>query len=213
MGLLTRLIDEATRRVFGKSLSLRRVERFMDVDPSSKLRSGFALQFMVPPEQRTYVTIGERSLLSARIVFESQAGQVTIGKRAYIGDCSIICRERIVLGDDVTIAWGVTLYDHNSHSLDWRQRSKVVDHFFNCEGNTNPYTDLDWTGVTSSPIIIEDRVWIGFNSVVLKGIHIGEGAIIGAGSVVTRDVPPYAIVGGNPASVIGQVERKIGDER
>jgi acetyltransferase-like isoleucine patch superfamily enzyme len=213
MGLLARLIDAAARRVFGKSVSLRRVEKFMDVGPSAKLRSGFSLQFMIPPEQRTYVTIGERSLLSARIVFESRAGQVTIGKRAYIGDCSIICREQVVLGDDVTNAWGVTLYDHNSHSLDWQQRRKVVDHFFNCEGNENPYTDLDWTGVTSAPIIIEDRVWIGFNSVVLKGVRIGECAIVGAGSVVTRDVPPYAIVGGNPATVIGQVESRIGDER
>jgi acetyltransferase-like isoleucine patch superfamily enzyme len=207
MGLLTRLIDETAIRVFGKSLSLRRVEQFMDVDPSAKLRSGFSLQFMVPPEQRTYVTIGERSLLSARIVFESRTGQVTIGKRAYIGDCSIICRDRVVLGDDVTIAWGVTLYDHNSHSLDWQQRRKVVDHFLNCEGNSNPYIDLDWTGVTSSPIVIEDRAWIGFNSVVLKGIRIGEGAVVGAGSVVTRDVPPYVVVGGNPATVIGRVEK------
>jgi acetyltransferase-like isoleucine patch superfamily enzyme len=206
MGILNRLIDEASRRILGKSLSLRRIERFLNVDPSVKLRSGFAVQFMVPPEQRTYVTVGERSLLSTRIVFETRTGQVTIGKRAYIGDCSIICRSHIVLGDDVTIAWGVTLYDHNSHSLNWRQRAKVVDHFYNCEGKDNAYTDLDWTGVASAPIIIEDKVWIGFNSVILKGVRIGEGAIVAACSLVSRDVEPYTIVGGNPATVIGRVE-------
>jgi acetyltransferase-like isoleucine patch superfamily enzyme len=207
MGILNRLIDEASRVVLGKSLSLRRVERFMDVDPSAKLRSGFSVQFMVSPEQRTYVAIGEKSLLSARIVFESRSGQVSIGKRTYIGDCTMICRERIVLGDDVTIAWGVTLYDHNSHSLDWRQRAKVNEHFYNSEGVGNPYSELDWTGVKSAPIVIEDRVWIGFNVVVLKGVRIGEGAIVGACSTVTRDVEPFTIVGGSPATKVGSVER------
>jgi len=206
MGIFNKLIDEAARMVLGKSLSLRRVEKFMSVDPSAKLRSGFAVQFMVPPEKRIYVTIGERSLLSARIVFEEQSGKVTVGKRVYIGDCSIICRSQVVLGDDVTIAWGVTIYDHNSHSLDWRQRGKVVDHFYRCEGNDNAYTDLDWTGVATAPILIEDKVWIGFNSVILKGVHIGEGAIVAACSLVTRDVEPYTIVGGNPATMIGRVE-------
>ena len=208
MGILQRLIDEISRRVLGKSLSLRRVERFMNVDPSAKLRSGFGVQFMVPPEQRIYVTVGERSLLNTRIVFESCDGQVSIGKRAYIGDCTIICRERIVLGDDVTIAWGVTLYDHNSHSLDWRQRAKVNEHFYKAEGVSNAYSELDWTGVKSDPIAIEDGVWIGFNVVVLKGVRIGKGAVVGACSVVTRDVEPYTIVGGNPAMRIGLVENK-----
>lgn len=53
-----------------------------------------------------------------------------------------------------------------------------------------------------APVIIDDDVWIGLHCVILRGVHIGKGAIIGAGSVVTKDVPPYAIAAGNPASVI-----------
>lgn len=209
MRIMSRILDQISRKVLGKSLSLRRYERFMDVHPSAKLRSGFSVQFMVPPETRTYVTIGEKSLLTARVVFESRTGKVSVGKRAYAGDCTIICRESVTLGDDVTIAWGVTLYDHNSHSLDWRQRAKVNEHFYNLEGAENPYLGLDWTGVKSAPIVIEDRVWIGFNVVVLKGVRIGEGAIIGACSTVTRDVEPYTIVAGSPATKIGFVEREV----
>ena len=52
------------------------------------------------------------------------------------------------------------------------------------------------------PIIIEDDVWIGANSIILGGVKIGNGAIIGAGAVVTKDVPPRAIVAGNPAKLI-----------
>ncbi len=54
------------------------------------------------------------------------------------------------------------------------------------------------------PIIVDDNVWIGARVILLPGIHIGEGAVIGAGAVVTKDVCPYAIVGGNPAREIGK---------
>ena len=54
----------------------------------------------------------------------------------------------------------------------------------------------------SKPIIIEDNVWIGLSSIVLKGVHIGEGSIVAAGAVVTRDVPPHCLVAGIPARII-----------
>lgn len=56
--------------------------------------------------------------------------------------------------------------------------------------------------ITKGKIIIDDDVWIGFGAIILSGVHIGKGAIIGAGSVVTKDVPEYAIVAGNPAKII-----------
>lgn len=52
------------------------------------------------------------------------------------------------------------------------------------------------------PVIISDDVWIGARVTILPGVHIGKGAIIGAGAVVTKDVPEYAVVGGNPAKII-----------
>ena len=60
----------------------------------------------------------------------------------------------------------------------------------------------DFEATSKGPIIVKDDVWIGLNSIILSGITIGQGAIVAAGSVVTKDVPPYAIVGGNPARVI-----------
>ena len=58
------------------------------------------------------------------------------------------------------------------------------------------------------PIVIEDKVWIGIGATVLPGVHIGYGSIIGANSVVTHDVPPMTIVGGNPAKIIKAIETK-----
>ena len=52
------------------------------------------------------------------------------------------------------------------------------------------------------PIVIEDDVWIGARVIILPGVHIGTGAVVGAGAVVTKDVPDYAVVGGNPARIL-----------
>lgn len=90
-------------------------------------------------------------------------------------------RKKITIGDGATIARGVKIYDGDAH--------KIIDK----NGNVlNPPKE----------ITIGKHVWIGVNSVILKGVTIGDGAIIGAGSVVTRDVPAYAMVAGNPAVVI-----------
>lgn len=64
------------------------------------------------------------------------------------------------------------------------------------------FLNYEVEALTKGPIIVKDDVWIGFGSFVLSGVTIGQGAVVAAGSVVTKDVPPYAIVGGNPARVI-----------
>jgi len=64
----------------------------------------------------------------------------------------------------------------------------------------------DWSNVISKEIIIKDKAWIGFNVIILKGVTIGEGAIVASGSVVTKDVPDFTLVGGNPARIIKSVE-------
>ena len=65
--------------------------------------------------------------------------------------------------------------------------------------------EKDWKNIEVSPTIIEDDAWIGVNVIILKGLTIGKGAIIGAGSVVTKNVPPMTLVAGNPAKVIKEL--------
>jgi len=64
----------------------------------------------------------------------------------------------------------------------------------------------DWSQVKIAPVRIEDKAWIGFNAIILKGLTIGEGAIVAAGAVVSKDVAPYTLVGGNPAVFIRTLE-------
>jgi galactoside O-acetyltransferase len=191
-----------------KHHGLRRYGHQLRVPASTRLLGHFGVRFLTPPEQRVYLTVGERCMLNAAITFESVDGTVQIGARSYIGHgTSIISRNRISIGDDVTMAWDITLYDHNSHSFDWRQRAKVVEHFHRHYGSADCFRNIDWDGVASAPIVIADKVWIGFGAVILKGVTIGEGAVVASRSVVTRDVEPYTIVGGNPAVLIRHLAR------
>lgn len=169
---------------------------------STQLTSEFFLNIMFPIHRR-FVEIGENNILGCEIRFESDAGMVTIGDECYIGPSLLICHNNITIGSHVTIAWGCTIYDHNSHSLDYLERRKDIQRELkNLRNKTNFIGDKDWTTVKSAPIVIEDDVWIGMNVIVLKGVKIGEGAVVAAGSVVTKDVPAWTVVAGNPAVVV-----------
>ena len=138
--------------------------------------------------------IGNGSIINAMITFEDKNGVVSIGDRCFIGRSDLICYGAIRIGNDVIISWGVTFVDHNSHAINWEDRSSDVAEWANGR--------KCWKNVAHAPIIIEDKVWIGFGVSVLKGVTIGEGAVVGARSVVTKDVPRYTVVAGNPAKVV-----------
>ena len=111
---------------------------------------------------------------------------VTIGRGCFIQQCcTFFGRGGITVGNDVFIGPKVNLITIN-HDVDPDNRSATY----------------------GRPIVIEDKVWIGINSTILPGVRIGYGAIVGAGSVVTKDVPAMTIVAGNPARIIKTIENK-----
>ena len=155
------------------------------------------------PEQRRYLTIGQDCIISGDFIFESRLGFISVGNHTYIGGGTFISRSSIEIGNNVTIAWGGTFYDHDSHSLDYLKRRKDIDdELDDIRHGRHFIANKDWSDVNSKPIKICDDVWIGMNVIILKGVTVGEGAIVGAGSVVTRDVPAWTVVAGNPAKVV-----------
>ncbi|MEH2434723.1 MAG: acyltransferase [Nostoc sp.] len=142
------------------------------------------------------ILIEEQSQVLGCVIFDKENASISIGKRVFITG-SIIASKNIEIGDDVLIAWGTTIVDHNSHSIYFSERQKdAVDWMAGKK---------DWTHVKIAPVKICSKVWIGFNSIILKGVTIGEGAVIGAGSVVTKDVPAWTVVAGNPARIIREI--------
>lgn len=154
------------------------------------------------------IKIGDDSMVGCSFVFETDQGTVSIGNGCYVAAATtFISRSSISVGDNVTIAWGCTFYDHNSHSLSYQERIKDIKRQNNDfrEGRDFIFSK-DWSVVKTRPITVSNNVWIGFDSVILAGVTIGEGAIIGARSVVRDDVEPWTVVAGNPAAIIRRLK-------
>jgi acetyltransferase-like isoleucine patch superfamily enzyme len=148
------------------------------------------------------IRIGANTVVGGELMTFGHGGEIKIGEWCYVGEHSRIwSAEKIEIGNRVLISHNVNIHDTNSHPLNSDLRHQ---HFRDISTTGHPRKGLD---LVSRPIIIEDDVWIGFNSIILKGVTIGEGAIIGAGSVVTKDVSSWTIVGGNPAKIIREIPR------
>ncbi|MFN0290511.1 acyltransferase [Pedobacter helvus] len=176
---------------------------------SSHLFDGFRLILYHPIPNKKYLYVGDDTILDCKVIFESNEGTVTIGNRSYIGDSTIICRSEVVFEDNIFVAWGCCFYDHNSHSIDYRERENdITQQLKDFRSGHLFIKNKNWDVVSSKPIRVRSNAWIGMNSIILKGVTIGEGAVVAAGSVVTKDVAPWTIVGGNPAIFIKEVPHK-----
>lgn len=131
------------------------------------------------------VTVGSFAVIRPTNLYGGEPGEgLKVGDRSSIGPYSYIgCSGYIEIGENVMISPRVSIYAEN--------------HIF-----ADPKTPMIAQGVSRSFVKIEDDCWIASHSVILAGVTVGKGAVVAAGSVVTKDVPPYAVVGGNPARVI-----------
>lgn len=164
-------------------------------DPSAKISPRAILQ-----KDDCRVEIGFMSIVEGALMFERDGGSIHIGDRTFFGGGSrALCATNIFIGNDVLVSFDVIIADHDSHSIYFDERKSDVTEWY--------HHRKDWQHVHTAPVRIHDKAWVGMRAVILKGVTIGEGAVVGAGSVVTRDVPPYAMVAGNPARVIKSVER------
>jgi len=172
------------------------------------IRQGMRTRFDNPVDGRIYLEIGDDCIVGSTFVFESNDGYVKVGNHCYLGGSTFISHCGIEVGNNVTIAWGCTIYDHNSHSINYLDRRKDIDdQLDDMRNGRNFIKNKDWQTVKTAPIKICDDAWIGLNCIILKGVTIGEGAIVSAGSVVTKDVPSWSVVGGNPAMVLKKYDR------
>lgn len=165
-----------------------------------------SVRFEIPYNNK--VTIGDDCMINCNFIFESDKGEIEIGDRVFINsNTNLISREKIKIGNDVTIAWGCMIYDHNSHSIDWKERrNDMYQQFKDYEETGDFIKNKNWDVVKSRPITICDKAWIGFDCTILNGVTIGEGAIVGAKSVVRENVEPWTIVVGNPARKIKEIK-------
>lgn len=116
--------------------------------------------------------------------------EVTIGNHTFLGHgSSYVCSSSITIGNHCLIAGGVRISDYDGHPVDAERRRA---------GDPTPPEGI-------RPVVIGDDVWLGEGAMILKGVRVGDRSIVGAGAVVTKDVPPDVVVAGNPARVVKQL--------
>jgi acetyltransferase-like isoleucine patch superfamily enzyme len=143
------------------------------------------------------IVVGARTLVDGELLVHDYGGRITIGESSYIGmGARVWSGDSVTIGDHVFVAHNVTITDTNSHQVDAEERAA---HYQRTVVEGRPF---EKGTIQTAPVVIGNHAWINFNVAILKGVTVGEGAIIGAGSVVTKDVPPFVLCAGNPAHVI-----------
>lgn len=133
--------------------------------------------------KRIALELGTSCRFGREVFLDTNGGRITLGHHVRINaGCVLVSYSSISIGDDCLVGEYVSIRDAN-HGTEAGQAMRLQPH-------------------TSAPIVVGRNVWIGRGAVVLKGVRIGDGAVIAANSVVTHDVAPHTLVGGVPARLI-----------
>ena len=156
--------------------------------------------------ERSAIQVGDHCHIRGELLVFRHAGRIRIGEWVYIGPGSTVWSSShggVTIGNRVLISRNVHIHNTDGHSFDAEER------FYQTRAILTVGHPSDIESIGARPIRIADA-WIGLNAVILKGVTIGEGAIVGATSVVTRDVPPYCVVVGNPARIVKKLQGRRG---
>jgi acetyltransferase-like isoleucine patch superfamily enzyme len=175
-----------------------------NVDETAYIETSYSFS-LYRSEEPVGVRIGRGASTYLGTMFDvGPRGRVSLGDYALVHGARIICDAAVEIGDYVLISWNVVLMDTYRVPLEPAARRRELQRV--------PFRSprLLAADVPARPVRIGRNVWIGFDSCVLPGVAVGEGAVVGARSVVVEDVPPYTVVAGNPARVIRRLEPEEG---
>jgi acetyltransferase-like isoleucine patch superfamily enzyme len=156
------------------------------VSPGSRFLSGGRVSNIAGRPER--IVIGAGCRIAGELLIFRHGGMIRLGDWCYIGEASRVWSASSVhIGNRVLISHNVNVHDCDSHALDAESRHLQ----FRAIATSGHPERME--GVNAKPIVIEDDVWIGFNSIVLKGSSIGARSVVAAGSIVTGNVPPDSL--------------------
>ena len=158
-------------------------------------------QICNPQNNPKRIQIGNHTHIRGEILLFKHGGKVSIGDYCYLGEGSRIWSGiEILIGDRVLISHMVSIYDNTTHPM-----RADLRHFHYREILVKGHPDK--IDLSEKRVEICSDAWIGSHAVILRGVKIGEGAVVAAGSIVTKDVQDYTLVAGNPAKKIRALEK------
>jgi acetyltransferase-like isoleucine patch superfamily enzyme len=171
-------------------------------------RNGLLYRIVRLAQKSRGATIGQGTLLSPMAKLLRYPRQITIGKEAIVKSGAHLCpcrqEARLSIGDRTTIGFYTLIYASEEIQIGSDCMIAPFVYIVDSDHGLDRALPMNQQGNRTSPIRIGSDVWIGAHAVILKGVNIGGGAVIAAGSVVREDVPPYTIAGGVPARKIGE---------
>jgi acetyltransferase-like isoleucine patch superfamily enzyme len=201
----TRLAQTDSTRQYGVTpMNLRVMIRRLAGRPTLRIGArstlGWDARILNAGANSSAIRVGANCRVEGELFVFAHGGDIRIGDWCFIGPGSRVWSAlEIDIGSRVLISHNCTIIDSLTHPLDPHERHMQYKAII---GSGHPGSiDLD-----EKPVRIEDDAWIGAGATILRGVTVGKAGIVGAGSVVTSDVPPYTIVAGNPARVIRRIE-------
>ncbi len=187
---------------------------YIAIDSTTLIAPSATIQFYnLPTPPKVMLRIGAMSHVFGHFAFVKPDAEITIGDRCQIGSSHFISGTSINVGDDVIVSWGCYFIDTDNHSISWEHRKNdakecYADYLKNPQ---NMVSSREWNGVNFNPITIGNKVWIGFNSIILKNVSLAEKIVVGAGTVVSKSCSTVnAVLAGNPAKeIISESRRKF----
>jgi acetyltransferase-like isoleucine patch superfamily enzyme len=170
------------------------------VDETAYIETSFSF-FQYRSQESVGLRIGKGTCVYSGTMFDvGLRGHVVVGDYVLLNGAMIICDAAVEIGDYALISWNVVFMDNYRVSRSQPQRRRQLE-----RATVGTPRRLE-SRTEANPIRVESNVWIGFNTCLLPGVTVGEGAIVGARSLVMEDVAPYTVVGGNPARFIRRLD-------
>jgi acetyltransferase-like isoleucine patch superfamily enzyme len=145
------------------------------------------------------IVVGANSHVRGELTVFAHGGRIIIGEWCYVGvSTRIWSGASIEIGNRVLISHSVNIFDNLTHPIRASQRHEQTKQVFTVGHPRDIFLD-------DKPIKIGDDAWIGACAIIMRGVNVGQGGIVAAGAVVTKDVPAYSVVAGNPAVVVREL--------
>jgi len=158
------------------------------------------------------IEIGDNFLAYYNVkLYAWDKGKIEVGNNCiFTSGTRIDSRASVIIGNNVLC--NARIQDFEAHSTDPKERANEIEYSINQlwpKFSKNIFGSKYTKKFNAKPVVIEDNTWLAINSIILRGVTIGYGSIVAAGAVVTKDVPPFSVVAGNPAVVVKELDKNV----